>query len=129
MVYTRYVMRAMAQVELQLSESVSWGFSDCTYNAFSLNYLVMIIPLNYPAIINSMGELMRNSHCTALVISAALFSLSVFLLRNRNPFCFHKEPLSVNSALFFDVPISASQRKACRVPSAPLGVEAELEVQ
>jgi len=101
MVHIRYVMHTIAQVELQLSESVSWGFSDCTYNAFSLNYLVMIIPLNYLAIINSIGELMWHSHYAALVISTALFSLSVFLLRNQNRFSFHKEPLSVNSALFF----------------------------
>ena len=92
MVHIRYVMHTIAQVELQLSESVSWGFSACTYNAFSLNYL---------AIINSIGELMWHSHYAALVISTALFSLSVFLLRNQNRFSFHKEPLSVNSALFF----------------------------
>lgn len=77
---------AIAQVKLQLSRRVAWGSSDCTHHAFPCNYLVMIIPLNYLAIIISIGELMQNSHCAARVIPTALCSLSVFLLTDQNPF-------------------------------------------
>lgn len=50
----------------------------------------MIIPFNYLAIINSIGELMQDSHCATLVFSTALDFLSMFFLTNQNPFASSK---------------------------------------
>lgn len=59
---------------------------------FFLNCLVMIIPFNYLAVINSIGELMWNSYCATPVISMAVAVdfLSTFLLTNQNLFASSK---------------------------------------
>lgn len=103
---------AIAQVKLQLSWCVAWGSSDCTHRAFSRNYLVMIILLNYLAVIISIGELMQNSHCAARVIPPALCSVSVSADRSES-LCSHKEHFRANliSAQFLAFRVSVAQRR------------------
>lgn len=71
---------------------------------FFLNYLVKIIPFNYLLVINSIGELIQDSHCATRVISTALDFLSVFLLTHQNPFASSKSCSMLIVPYFSDVP-------------------------
>lgn len=65
----------------------------------------MIIPFNYLVIINSIGELMQDSHCATLVFSTALDFLSMFFSDKSESLCFLKELFNVNSALLLLCPM------------------------